>query len=279
MSSEKKQPDNAAPQNTEAIPPAELPIKDMEVHHHAHTPRKRFKHYLFEFFMLFLAVTLGFLVENQREHMIEHNREKQYIRSLVEDLKMDTMNLNSSIAYWTSLGKIIDSLHSYAKPPVKKQNLPSLYMLAAAMLNFDNFIYSDRTIEQLRHSGNFRLIREKSISDSLIQYDGFIRSQLREQEKFQLNMFANIMSLQHELFDSEVLRDTRTIGDHVIDSVGFNAKYRITPLLNNDDKLFKYSNELFLYQVGTMLISRAEQKLQQRATMLIKMMQDKYDLK
>ena len=32
--------------------------------------------------MLFLAVTLGFFVENQREHYVEHLREKQYAKSL-----------------------------------------------------------------------------------------------------------------------------------------------------------------------------------------------------
>src|SRR4029078_8786412 len=58
----------------------------MEVHAHSHTDRKRFKHYLWEFLMLFLAVFCGFLAENQREHMIEHQREEKLIQSLVSDL-------------------------------------------------------------------------------------------------------------------------------------------------------------------------------------------------
>jgi hypothetical protein len=36
----------------------------MEVHAHPHTSRKKWTHYFWEFFMLFLAVTLGFFVEN-----------------------------------------------------------------------------------------------------------------------------------------------------------------------------------------------------------------------
>ena len=61
----------------------------MEVHHHSHTERKKWTHYLWEFLMLFFAVTLGFFVENQREHFIEHKREKQFITTMVEDLKSD----------------------------------------------------------------------------------------------------------------------------------------------------------------------------------------------
>lgn len=37
----------------------------MEVHHHPHIERKRFKEYFFEFLMIFLAVTLGFIAENK----------------------------------------------------------------------------------------------------------------------------------------------------------------------------------------------------------------------
>jgi len=54
----------------------------MEVHHHAHTARKKWTHYLWEFLMLFLAVFCGFLAENFREHQVEHNREKKFMASL-----------------------------------------------------------------------------------------------------------------------------------------------------------------------------------------------------
>ena len=62
----------------------------MEVHAHTHTARKKWTHYFWEFLMLFLAVFCGFLAENQREHMIEHKREKVYMTSLVEDLQKDS---------------------------------------------------------------------------------------------------------------------------------------------------------------------------------------------
>src|ERR1051326_1573946 len=62
----------------------------MEVHHHSNTqPKKRFRHYLWEFLMLFLAVFAGFLAENQREHYVEHQREQQYMRSMIKDLEQD----------------------------------------------------------------------------------------------------------------------------------------------------------------------------------------------
>ena len=85
----------------------------MEVHTHAHTERKKWTHYFWEFFMLFLAVTLGFFVENKREHYVEHQREKQYMVSMLEDLKKDTAQINSIFNY-------IDN----SMLPVQQETLP-----------------------------------------------------------------------------------------------------------------------------------------------------------
>ena len=76
----------------------------MEVHHHSHTSRKKWTHYFWEFLMLFLAVFCGFLAEYKLEHTIEHSREKQFITTLIEDLKSDTAQLTEVIAY-KSAGK------------------------------------------------------------------------------------------------------------------------------------------------------------------------------
>ena len=70
----------------------------MEVHHpHSHHGPKKWKEHFLEFFMLFLAVTLGFFAENQREHYVERHRELQYMESMVEDLKNDTIEFNKQL--------------------------------------------------------------------------------------------------------------------------------------------------------------------------------------
>jgi hypothetical protein len=73
----------------------------MEVHTHAHTERKKWTHYFWEFFMLFLAITLGFFVENQREHYVERQRAKEFAYNLLFDISTDTMRLNYLTKYQT----------------------------------------------------------------------------------------------------------------------------------------------------------------------------------
>lgn len=60
----------------------------MEVHHPHHpTHKKKWSEYLFEFFMLFVAVTLGFFAENFREHIAENNKKKVLLESVASNLK------------------------------------------------------------------------------------------------------------------------------------------------------------------------------------------------
>src|SRR6476469_3919739 len=88
-----------------------LETNNMEVHHPHHpTHKKKWTEYLLEFFMLFLAVFLGFIAENIREHRAENNREIEYIKSLTADLTDDVQNLDSMIAFEQTGVKQLDTL-------------------------------------------------------------------------------------------------------------------------------------------------------------------------
>lgn len=143
----------------------------MEVHHHANTARKKWTHYLWEFFMLFLAVFCGFLAENQREHFVEHSREKQYMESLVEDLATDTIELQRAIIKADSVADYADSavmfLRNFKPQSTSPRRLADLVGLAGPR---QILIYTDRTAVQLKNAGNMRLIRNKKVSNLIIKY-------------------------------------------------------------------------------------------------------------
>jgi len=71
----------------------------METHaHDLHkAPGHGWKHYFFEFLMLFLAVFCGFLAENLRENLVNQNMERQYVKSFYEDLTADENDLQRII--------------------------------------------------------------------------------------------------------------------------------------------------------------------------------------
>ena len=82
----------------------------MEVHHHPNVEKKNFKEYFLEFLMIFLAVTMGFFAESLRENISRHEKEKQLMIMLVEDLKNDMQKLDSSIQKNTLKISSLDTL-------------------------------------------------------------------------------------------------------------------------------------------------------------------------
>ena len=143
----------------------------MEVHAHTHTPRKKWTHYLWEFIMLFLAVFCGFLAENQREHMVEHQREKQFMRSLIEDLETDTIELRRAIGKADTVALYSDSTLLFLRTHEPSSQIPiQLSTLVGQAGQRQVLINTDRTSSQLKNSGAMRLIRNKKINTLILQY-------------------------------------------------------------------------------------------------------------
>jgi len=66
----------------------------MEVHHpHLEHREKPWKEYLLEGLMIFLAVSMGFIAENIREHLSEQNKKKELLEIVSRDFKKDLEQL------------------------------------------------------------------------------------------------------------------------------------------------------------------------------------------
>jgi len=147
---------------------------NMEVHKHPHhvTRKKKWGEYLLEFLMLFLAVFLGFIAENFREHSVEEKKGKEYIRSIVEDLKTDSANLHYIIyTYTPEINKWIDSSVHLLESLNPVINERIIYQAIENATLWRHFNPNQRTITQLKNSGNFILISDKKAIDGILDYD------------------------------------------------------------------------------------------------------------
>ena len=165
----------------------------MEVHAHTHTAdpnshrgRKKWTHYFWEFLMLFLAVFCGFLAEYTLEHKIEKDRERQFIKSLANDIKADITQLNLVIQKRNEKIQRLDSVAYLINLPNFSASGNSIYFNAihSARLVDTRFTANDGTLLQLKNSGGLRLIRNRAVADSIAHYDVSIRNleKLGEQE-------------------------------------------------------------------------------------------------
>jgi len=215
----------------------------MEVHHHAHTPGKKWTHYLWEFIMLFFAVFCGFLAENQREHVVEHQRERQFIVSMREDLKSDTLLLNQQTRLRQQTIKRIDSLIYFLKQPNPDEFGKSIYYYARSITKHYAFLSNDRTIQQLKNAGNLRLIRNQQVSDSLMRYDYQMRrtelTAVREE-----NFLSAYMETMKQIFDGSEF-DKMTKDAVYPAEIDWNRPEDNPPLLRKDkESIQKLINDL-----------------------------------
>jgi len=175
----------------------------MEVHHHSHTARKKWTHYFWEFLMLFLAVFCGFLAEYKLEHTIEHQREEQYMRSMVEDLKADILMLEKNVTLRKSRLMMIDSLVELLNSPHRDKYGNDIYFFARSTSPPVNIFPNDGTIQQLKSSGNLRLIRNNHITNSIMAYDQKMRNVLFEMGD-EIEVRAEYRQLARKLFNTNV---------------------------------------------------------------------------
>jgi hypothetical protein len=140
----------------------------MEVHHPHHPAhKKKWNEYLLEFFMLFFAVTLGFLAENLRDQYIEKERAHELIIQLKTDIKNNIHSIDSVINRDKSLIQKFDSAMVYlvSSPKIDADSL--FYNLPP---NIYRYLSKNDTYDQMRSSGSLRYIKDVSLLQLILNY-------------------------------------------------------------------------------------------------------------
>jgi hypothetical protein len=226
--------------------------------------------------MLFLAVFAGFLAENWREHIVERKREKEYIRSMIEDLSRDTteLSLNNSIRKEAVImyDSVITLLNKKNRSQFEQQRI---YYLARMGLRLSPFPkLNDRTYEQMKSSGNLRLIHENEISDKITHYYFNIKEFLLNTDQTLLRL-QSLIEIQGKVFDGAVFQQMIDIKNFEINQPTGN------PALITEDK--QTLNELSVrihYALSILLYSQNFiTELENEASRLIETLKKEYHLK
>jgi hypothetical protein len=251
----------------------------MEVHAHTHTPRKKClpagqagTHYFWEFLMLFLAVFCGFLAENFREHQVEGRREKEYIRSLVNDLTIDTARLQEIINDRDQRHNDLDSLIRLLRLPGRAEHSIDIYYYNsfASRMSF-RFNSDDGTLQQLKNAGNLRLIRKPEVRDSIMAYDVRVRTRAKNDDE-EVAQMETYRVMAQEIFDGSELEKTRDENNNV-HRLDYNP-----PLKDNTDAVFKLIYRIHMLKNFNRTGRRESKILLQRAVNLLRLLKKEYHL-
>lgn len=138
-------------------------------------PKKRnWKSYFKEFFMLFLAISLGFYVENQRESYIEKKSAEVLAQSMLEDLKQDRIALEESIRFAKEKDLAIENFLRMLHTSGETWDTVAFYKSLTTVFTTFPFPPTDGTYSQMKSSGTLRYFNQLLVN-KMNAYDNQLR--------------------------------------------------------------------------------------------------------
>jgi hypothetical protein len=223
---------------------------------------------------LFLAVFCGFLAENKREHIVEHQREKKFIRSLISDLSADTSRLGIILNRRNDRALMLDSFMVLLnKPDAEKYSRHIYYYNSYATRGVAfRFTPADGTMQQLKNGGNLRLIQKEAVSDSIIAYDvknrAYVWGNMDEEE-----IMDTYRSIAELIFDGRVLNAMRSEDNQDVYMPDYDPPFRKT-----EDAIFRLNYRIHMLIVFNKTMRLQAKELKEKASHLILQLKKEYHL-
>ncbi len=281
MPEEKDIPEPSPDNSSEATQP-------MEVHHHPdlHHKKKKWKEYFLEFLMIFLAVTLGFIAENVRESISEHERAKVFAASMLKDLEADTAQLRPYRVYFDYAASNVDTLmQMLSSHDLKDIPTGKLYWYGLFGGAHGFFIPNDATFQQMKSSGSLRYF-DKIISYDVAKYDRLCRM-MQTTEASLNSIYGEVRKSRALIFEFRYNDQANNISQ--FNNVGRASKSSVDqnkidsfmrsnpPLLSYDKTLLNQYVELVRSRFMHTNVLLAD-SLMNQSKKLIRELEQKYDL-
>jgi hypothetical protein len=161
-----------------------------------------------------MAVFCGFLAENLREHFIEHRSEKKYVRSIVKDLATDTAWMNTYQQDQRAAVQAFDSVILLLKmgktDSISRKRVYFLTRMGIKMSSPNKINYS--AFDQMRNSGNLRLINKQATLDSISRYY-FNAKDIEQLNETIMQRQASLVEFEGKIFDGTVFQSMEDLNN------------------------------------------------------------------
>ena len=193
--------------------------QNINVPHSGHQADKRFKHYFYEFFMMFLAVFAGFIAENIREDYLEHKKAGEYAKMLKNDLTTDTLLLQHLISNKDKISIVSSEAQKYFNTSEEQITIGELrHRQNGTSIDLSYFIPNDATISQLKSSGALRFFKNPELVNRLSNYELSIKK-FTDLYNHVMDIYGGLQSehiLQYEIQLNKFLRVSAKLDSSIL---------------------------------------------------------------
>jgi hypothetical protein len=239
----------------------------MEVHHHPEVEKKGFKEYLLEGLMIFLAVLMGFIAENIREHITENKRAAEFAKSYYGDIKKDTLLLQQALRFSAHKIAAIDSMIILLHEPETPAADTIFYRKGLVSTQVLPFEPTTGSYDQIKSSGAIRDFKQRMVN-LMNEYDLQARNVVRREDitqKFTTDQFIPFLIDEANL---EVSYDLMTNS-----KITHEVRTNWSPALRR-----KYLNLVVLIKISTLRSTQEYKKQLTVADRVLAELKKEYDL-
>ena len=227
--------------------------ENAEVNKHPHlvTPKKKWGEHLREFTKLFLAVFLGFIANNIREHGVEKNRAKDLAKSFYQELKNDSITAGVKVQNRLKQEAALKYMIRYFRDS-NLTNVPKEFALnfqyGIAFRSPSLFEPRIVMLEQLRNSGSLRYFKNDEFQALTGELTVAIKNVYDRQElesRTRLLYITPLIIQQSDYdFNTAMEKNDKTIFEGVIN---YEKSAEIVPFhLNEPDKIDRKNTVRYL---------------------------------
>jgi hypothetical protein len=220
--------------------------------------KKKIKEYLLEFFMLFLAVSLGFLAENLRESYIEKERAHELALALYTDIRNDEEKMSSFIenrsGILNDIKTLIEDINQNGLNPNDQEQFR---LFAQTAFYWSYFEPKTANLDQIINSGSLRYFKKKGVVESISNYKSTITNLLARQEREKVFFYSNLQPFIINNINLQPMDTTHLTGKVTIKEYFKDLKTNRINLSNgkklyienNADSILKVMNMYRFYSV------------------------------
>jgi len=165
---------------------------------------KYFKYAIGEIFLVVIGILIALQINNWNEEQANKKIERNYMKNLLEDLQNDTKIYSSYAKNNIVVYQYIDSLVIYLKSPERKEHTSKTSYWARMMTTkFSRAQPVERTFEQMKSSGQLKLVKNHKVADGISQYYNSL-SELEQYNQAAILWLVDYLKGVGKVFDGEV---------------------------------------------------------------------------
>ena len=219
-----------------------------------------------EIILVVIGILIALSINNWNSSRVEQTKEMEYMQSMLIDLNKDRINLDSTLKFGPIPVIYNDSLFAELRKRPLQGREKRIYHFLLLYTNSIDISYHDRTITQLKNSGGFQLIRNKKVSDAILDYDIFMRESIKYMESDRTSNLINNDNIlnynMYELYKVQHLKDSAIVHKDDISKVNYP----------DDLKLLSYDDQKITLLLNSMSVLRiTDETNYKRAVQALKM--------